>query len=676
MKNNSIAIILTSMIKNESKIIGRMLDSASLVATHFCLVDTGSTDDTLNVVKAWGEKRAAPFGIFSIPFVDFGATRTATVQKAVQWAKDLGLDLDNTYLLLLDADMILETSGFDVGQLKDDNYLIVQDHGSLAYLNVRLVRASRVVKYVGRTHEYVETKGKTVELRTLRIKDVGDGGCKADKFERDVRLLMKDMEEDPNNFRSMYYLGSSYESLGKYADAIAMYTRRAEAPNSWEEEAWMALYRRGITKEASEDKDGAVKDYTDAWMRRPWRAEPLAKLANLALNQKQYQKACALAKAGVSIPYPKDDMLFIEKNCYNDAFHQILGIADFYTGGHYDGAKHCDHLILGGYRHRYNALQNSVWYMKPIKVSRKIDLGAMFKDVIPAGYKPCNPSIVRHFDRRKGAFRYTLSLRIVNFFINPDGSYNFPAGYAQTRTLRCDLDQELNAVSVLELENATSKLGSRIKGIEDVRLYQDRLVDDQTYGIGIRLDGPEDYPQIYACAWKEDKLVFCNRISTPGIVEKNWLPILNWHADRPQTATGPHTLYSTGPEMIIRNGASDVRYKSRVSVVDVHDFRGSSNVIPYLGGWLWVIHQVVTLPKETKRTYIHRLCWARGNQDGPTIDGFKTSRPFCFEKKQVEFCSGASIGPDGSLLLTYGIEDNYAFLVAVDESTVADMLKI
>lgn len=667
-------IVLASMIKNEAKIICRMLDSAAAAATHFCLVDTGSTDNTLEAIKEWAGKRGLPLAVYSVPFVDFGTTRTETIQAAAQWARSLNLDLDNTYLLLLDGDMMLETPGFEVAQLREDNYRVQQFHGNLSYFNIRLVRASKVLKYIGRTHEYIETTGTTADLHTLRIKDVGDGGCKADKFERDVRLLEKDLGDSPTNYRSMYYLAASYEALGRHADAIAMYTKRIDTPNSWEEEAWMALYRRGITREASGDKAGAAKDYTDAWARRPWRAEPLAKLANLALNQGQHEKACALAKAGISMPYPKGDLLFIEKDSYNDEFHQVLGISDFYTGGRYGGAEHCDHLILNGSHHRPNALQNAIWYMKPIKSSKKINLGEMFKDAIPTGYKPCNPSIVRHFDHRKGAFRYSLGLRTVNYSINSDGSYSFP-GHVHTRTFLCELDHELKAVSALELESPESRPDSRIRGIEDVRLYQDRLLDGNTYGIGTRVDGPEDYPQMYACAWKDGKTVFCNKISNPSQTEKNWLPIMNRYAEQPQTGSGPHILYSTGPEMTHRNGMPGPYYQARIPV-DAHDFRGSSNVIPYLGGWLWVVHQATVSAGESKRKYLHRLCWARGNQDGPTVDGFRTSLPFCFEKPQIEFCSGACIGSDGSLLITYGIEDNYAFLASVDESTVAGMLKI
>ncbi len=167
----------------------------------------------------------------------------------------------------------------------------------------------------------------------------------------------------------------------------------------------------------------------------------------------------------------------------------------------------------------------------------------------------------------------------------------------------------------------------------------------------------------------------CELLSEPGKTEKNWLPIMNGHAEEPQSGSGPYFLYNTGPELVLKNGTSEWSYQERVPL-DVHDFRGGSNVVPFMGGWLWAIHQVTILPGQTKRIYLHRLCWSRGNQDGPTVAGFRTSRPFCFEKPQIEFCSGACIGPDGSLLLAYGVEDNYAFLAVVDEKVVADMLGI
>lgn len=447
----------------------------------------------------------------------------------------------------------------------------------------------------------------------------------------------------------------------------------------------MAIYRRGITRAASGDHAGAAKDYADAWARRPWRAEPLAKLASLALNQGQHQKACAVAKAGISIPYPKGDSLFIDRSCYNDEFHQVLAIADYYTGGNYNGAEHCDHLILKGSSYCRNALQNAVWHMKPINASRTINLGEVFKDAIPEGQKPCNPSIIRHFDPEKDAFRYSLSIRTVNYSHRdqvlehlsrtPEGHYIYPGDHIRTTTLHCELDEDLKRVSARALENAESRPNARFRGIEDVRLYQDRLVDGNTYGIGGRSDGPEDSSHIFACVWKSGKLVSCRMLSESGRREKNWLPIMNQYVEGPQ-AGPPRLLYNTWPDLTILDGTSLRPCYKQPLPVNLYNCHGGSNVIRYLGGWLWVIHQTTVLPGTTKRKYLHRLCWSRGNREGPTVDGFRTTLPFCFEKAQIEFCCGASVGPGGSLLLTYGVQCNNAFLAVVDQAVVANMLKI
>ena len=68
---------------------------------------------------------------------------------------------------------------------------------------------------MGSTHEYYNIKGsrKEEQLKTLKINDIGDGGCKEDKFVRDIRLLEEDLKENPNNMRTYFYLANSYKNF-------------------------------------------------------------------------------------------------------------------------------------------------------------------------------------------------------------------------------------------------------------------------------------------------------------------------------------------------------------------------------------------------------------------------------------------------------------------------------
>jgi len=649
-------IILTTMIKNEARTITRLLNSCLGVATHYCVVDTGSTDDTVEVVKTWCKDHDVPGVVFNIEFKDFGSTRTATVKAAQGYAAKQGFDLADTYLLLLDADMILKNGGFKPEDLKDDVIRITQGHGSLAYQNVRLVRANLDVSYVGRTHEYVSVKGKHIQVdyKGLAIDDIGDGGCKADKFERDYRLLQQDLQDNPKNERSLYYLGATCEALGKNQEAIEFFTRRSEA-GGFEEEAWMAIYRRGLVHMSMKNLPAAERDFLLSWGRRPWRAEPLQHLAQLYLDTNRQTHACAVAKAALNIPYPKNDVLFIEPPCYHDEFHRILSIGDFYTGKQYDGAWHSDALILRkGARHRDNALQNASWYMEKLPVKRTLDLGSLVE--LKEGWHACNPSIIRD----EGS--YNLSVRTVNYTINPNGSYNYPS-FVGTETYWVKLNDSLGKISSVKLQNPAGRADALIRGIEDVRFY--KRDGNLVYALGVRADGEEGFPQLYDCQWDQSgELEHCCRVSAPGRVEKNWLPFELNGDDK--------VIYCTGPQLRIMSLGIEPDIIGEPAL-NVHDLRGGAGPIPFMNGMLWITHQVTIRGGMTRRTYMHRFVWV------PSFDqahDMRVSRPFYFQDQTIEFCSGMCRHGNSEILLTYGFMDNTANLAVVDASTISGMLHL
>ena len=112
--------------------------------------------------------------------------------------------------------MILKISPeFKKSQLTKDSYSLVQKSGNLSYSNIRFIKASLPWECIGATHEYWSCREKPTKehLSTIWIDDQDDGGCKSDKFERDVLLLKKGLEEEPDNARYMFYLAQSYWRL-------------------------------------------------------------------------------------------------------------------------------------------------------------------------------------------------------------------------------------------------------------------------------------------------------------------------------------------------------------------------------------------------------------------------------------------------------------------------------
>jgi len=646
------------MLKNEQGTICRLLESCKGIATHYVIVDTGSTDNTKQVISDWLKSNNCIYSIHDIPFKDFGTTRTKTLLAGQQFVKNNSLDPANSYLLLLDADMILINKDFKAEDLKCDVIRLIQYDSILAYKNVRLVRSNLKIQYIGRTHEYIDISSNhtSCDYYNLRIHDVGDGGCKSDKFQRDLKLLREDLSENPGNVRSLYYLASTYESLGENKKAIQKYTQRICA-GGWDEEAWMAQYRRGIVRLNDKDISLAETDFIKCWASRPWRTEPLFRLAQLYLDTNKQTHACAIAKAALNIKFPTNDSLFVESQCYHDEFHKILSIGDFYTGKQYNGLEHADILILKNSSYRDNALQNASWYMEKLPVKKSIDLSSMISTYID-GWSFCNPSIINS-SLDDG---YDVSVRSVNYKIREDGSYDYP-GFVATQTYLLKLNEKLEKVSDVLLSNPIPREDARIRGIEDIRLFS---VDRQFINaIGTRLDDKEDYPQIFKCKWTNDgELVENTRISQQGKTEKNWLPFV--------IDNNVNCLYSTGPKLVIVDLNGNTISESIPSIY-CNDFRGGAAPIQFKNGWLWVIHQVTIRISQTRRIYLHRFVWVPNFNEAQNMI---VSKPFYFQEQSIEFCSGMCHGKNEEILMTYGFLDNKANLLVVDSKTISNMLKL
>ena len=164
-----------------------------------------------------------PGKVYEYPWENFGKSRTKCFESFQDWVKNhTSWDPSSVWGLILDGDMVLTDEGNHHAKLTalDEIYgggQLPQRNGNLTYKNVRLVRASAIWRCVGSTHEYWEcTNGKSSQIfESPIITDIGDGGCKADKFERDARLLEEDLKTDPNNVRTHFYLGQTYMSINR-----------------------------------------------------------------------------------------------------------------------------------------------------------------------------------------------------------------------------------------------------------------------------------------------------------------------------------------------------------------------------------------------------------------------------------------------------------------------------
>lgn len=210
------------MARDEAHILDRCLRSLSGHVERVVLVDTGSTDETVEMSRDLG------VDVFEQTWVDFGHNRTAALNAARQ------LTPPGEYVLMLDADMTVVES---VGEWESDLpvYQVRVNDGGPGYHLPLLTRGDQTCGYVGSTHEYLDHL-TTDRYEGLTVLHHCDGARRSAKFTNDLELLTIELERDPDNPRTVFYLANSLRDLGRHAEALPLYRRRATM-GGWQAEA-------------------------------------------------------------------------------------------------------------------------------------------------------------------------------------------------------------------------------------------------------------------------------------------------------------------------------------------------------------------------------------------------------------------------------------------------------
>lgn len=225
-------ISLCMIVKDEAANIGRCLDSVRHIADEMIVVDTGSADGTPEIAAQAGAK------VFYYSWNDdFSAARNFSLEQA-----------GGDWIIILDADEelvackedlrpILTVSYCEGYFLKIINHLGAENDETCPDLVFRLFRNRKEYRFHGAVHEQILDTICPNQLDCCRIAEnisINHYGYLRrqvelkDKKNRNLRLLIRELEQDPENRLARYSYGEELFRSGRYEEALAHLLKAAD----------------------------------------------------------------------------------------------------------------------------------------------------------------------------------------------------------------------------------------------------------------------------------------------------------------------------------------------------------------------------------------------------------------------------------------------------------------
>ena len=258
------------IVKNEQDDLPGCLDSVRDVADLICIVDTGSTDGTMDAICNWAEANHWQARFDAMPPAQI-APRTVLVRSYTgaseqdetgdwklwhfskarnQFVATLNFLCD--WILWMDADDVLLAPD-QIRPLLSQPYDVfgfgivdAAENHTTRFVHHRLWRSNMGIEFQGACHEYpnwprqarlCDTEINIQHRWTVSVhQEAGPS--------RNLRILEREYQHGVRTPRVLFYLGNTLKDAGQYAKAIDIYQQYLGLPvGYWDEMIFCALYK-------------------------------------------------------------------------------------------------------------------------------------------------------------------------------------------------------------------------------------------------------------------------------------------------------------------------------------------------------------------------------------------------------------------------------------------------
>ena len=674
MQKKTPTLCLNMIVKNESRIIKRLLDSVVSIIDSYCICDTGSTDNTIELIEDYFRNAKKPGKIVQEPFKNFCHNRNVALQAC------LGL---SDYILFLDADMVLEINNFDKNILNaSKSFYIIQGNDSFYYQNLRIVQNNGLYKYVGVTHEYINTPSDntiaTLNKKDIFIKDIGDGGCKIDKFERDIGLLLDGIKEEPNNMRYYFYLANSYHDCGRFGEAINVYKKRIEL-GGWKEETWYSYYRIGLCFKHMNQFADALHYWLEGYEYYPERLEGLYEIIkHYRIHSKHNlcMKFYNFAKEILDINENRDSYLFLHNDVYRYRIYY-----EYTIFAAYNSIKNIDNEIIEVFNNCENSTEidnmlSNMKYYKQVLQKESLYNADKCIDLIINGESIPFTSSSSCLIKSPNDNGYFNNIRYVNYYIEGNGSYKNCEKHIITVNKFVELDNNFNVIKEEWMELV---FDNRLYiGVEDVKIYYDHYKKQLLYiGTGYHSNNKLGIVSgEYNIHDNKLEIHELNQTFNNSSCEKNWVFV--------DYKNELHVIYEWYPLKICKldnNCLNIVEMKHMPKIFsrvrgstcgymynkNLEDNNNGNIKIDIIEPEIWFINHIVSY--ESPRHYYHIISVFDSN-----MNLLRYSAPFKFEGEPIEYCLSIVV-EDERVFINYSTWDRTTKIGVYNKKYIDSIVK-
>ena len=367
-------ICLVMIVKNEENVIERSLRSAfaSPLVTSWCIVDTGSTDKTIEIIHRVAKELNKKGVLYERPWVNFAVNRTEALQYASSASyASYASPKKAEWLFMLDADDVLcgDFSSIKSLDTSIDGYTIPLHLGNIKYRRTLLFNASKPWIYKFPIHEYPYLHNCTTQPLPLPLPPLthsiyihcrsGEGARSKNpnKYADDAILLEQEYQnpQSEDKSRAAFYAAQSWRDAGYPEKAIHWFTIRLSLCG-WKEEQYICYLNiirisasasasafASASKETKETKETKeINISQNAMLVYAWKA------LSLCPNRKEvthsllewYRKtkfwsteayALGLISYNNTTP-PPGDSLFLEQEVYDYKLYDEFSVYAYYMG--------------------------------------------------------------------------------------------------------------------------------------------------------------------------------------------------------------------------------------------------------------------------------------------------------------------------------------------------------